>query len=206
MKICPRCGRWSLQKCFPNSSWRCGSRECGYLWPGPGDPPGNLTDDGRRCGEADARPSWDTYFLEMAKHVATRSVCSRHKVGCLLVKDRRVLTTGYNGPPRGMAHCSELGGCARDLASVESGSQVDIGRCLHAEQNAIIQAAVHGVMVDGDIICYSTLQPCLTCSKMLINVGVVRVVFREGHPDLAGMKMLDEARVKTERIVEVRSL
>ena len=119
------------------------------------------------------RPSWDEYFLQIAFTVAQRSTCDRAHVGCVLVRDRRILTTGYNGAPAGLPHCDDVGHLLEDGHCV---------RTLHAEQNALIQAALHGVGTEGAT-AYVTHQPCLTCAKMLINAGVRRVVYAGNYPD-----------------------
>lgn len=143
-----------------------------------------------------SRPEWDDYFMRICHVVATRSTCLRRQVGAVLVKDRRLLTTGYNGPPKGMAHCEELGGCFREQQGIPSGQRQELCRALHAEQNAIIQAAVHGVSLEGEITCYSTIQPCVTCAKMLINANVVRIVYEGDYPDPLAVQMLREAGVE----------
>lgn len=142
------------------------------------------------------RPSWDEYFMGIARLVSTRSTCLRREVGAVIVRDRRILTTGYNGPPRGIAHCDVVG-CLREQLGVPSGQRLDICRALHAEQNAIIQAALHGVSTEGAMI-YVTHQPCFTCAKMIINAGIVRVVYGEGYPDELARQVLEEARVELE--------
>ncbi len=119
------------------------------------------------------RPSWDEYFLQIAFTVAQRSTCDRAHVGCVLVRDRRILTTGYNGAPAGLPHCDDVGHLMIDGHCV---------RTLHAEQNALIQAALHGVGTEGAT-AYVTHHPCLTCAKMLINAGVRRVVYAGNYPD-----------------------
>ena len=142
------------------------------------------------------RPSWDEYFMGIARLVSTRSTCLRRQVGAVIVRDRRILTTGYNGPPRGIAHCDVVG-CLREQMGVPSGQRLDICRALHAEQNAIIQAALHGVSTEGAMI-YVTHQPCFTCAKMIINAGIVRVVYGDGYPDELARQVLEEARVELE--------
>ena len=142
------------------------------------------------------RPCWDEYFMQICQVVATRSTCLRRRVGAILVRDRRILTTGYNGAPQGMAHCAELGGCLRERLGIASGERQELCRGLHAEQNAIIQAAVHGVNLSGSIVCYSTTQPCVTCAKMLINANVKRIVFAGDYPDGLAREMLEEAGIK----------
>ena len=132
------------------------------------------------------RPSWDEYFMQIAFTVAQRSTCDRAHVGCVLVRDRRILTTGYNGASAGLPHCDEVGHLLIDGHCV---------RTLHAEQNAIIQGALHGVSIVGAT-AYVTHQPCLTCAKMLINAGVRRVVYAGNYPDANSQRFLDEAGVE----------
>ena len=142
------------------------------------------------------RPDWDTYFMQICHVVATRSTCLRRQVGAVLVKDRRILSTGYNGPPQGMQHCDELGGCYREKMNIPSGERQELCRALHAEQNAVIQAAVHGVALDERITCYCTNQPCTTCAKLLINSNVTRIVYEGDYPDEMARQMLSEAGVE----------
>lgn len=137
------------------------------------------------------RPSWDEYFMEIARLVASRSTCLRRQVGAVMVKDKNILATGYNGTPSGIRHCSEVG-CLRQQMNVPSGERHELCRGLHAEQNAIIQAAKHGVNIDGAVL-YCTHSPCIICSKMLINSGVKRIVCTDGYPDPLAKAMLDEA-------------
>lgn len=129
--------------------------------------------------------------------VSRRSTCLRRSVGALLVKDKRILATGYNGPPAGLPHCDELGGCLRDRLKVPSGERHEISRAIHAEQNAIIQAATSGVNIQGATL-YSTHHPCILCTKMVINAGIKRIVVRDGYPDALSGQMLKEARLKVE--------
>ena len=140
------------------------------------------------------RPSWDEYFVEIARQVATRSTCLRRHVGAVVVRDKRILSTGYNGAPRGLDHCDVVG-CLREQLNIPSGQRQEICRGLHAEQNAIIQAALHGVSIAGSTI-YVTHQPCITCAKMIINAGITRVVCTASYPDELARKMLDEAQVE----------
>jgi dCMP deaminase len=142
------------------------------------------------------RPSWDEYFMQIAREVATRSTCLRRHVGALIVADKRILSTGYNGAPRGLAHCDEAG-CLREALGIPSGQRQEICRGLHAEQNAIIQAALHGVAVNQGTI-YCTHQPCITCAKMIINSGICRVVCASVYPDELARQMLEEAMVQLE--------
>ncbi len=151
--------------------------------------------DDARTGMIDGRPSWDEYFMEICHVVARRSTCLRRHVGAVLVSDRRILATGYNGAPKGMAHCAELGGCYREQLGVPSGERQELCRGLHAEQNAIIQAAVHGVEL-RDVTAYCTTFPCVTCAKMLINANVKRIVYEIDYPDELSRQMLTEAGVE----------
>ena len=153
------------------------------------------------------RPDWDEYFMEVAEVVAKRSTCLRRKIGAVIVKDRRILATGYNGSPSGLPHCLALG-CLRDELGVASGTRHEICRALHSEQNAIIQAALYGVATRGATL-YCTHQPCSLCAKMLINAGIGRVVFEGDYPDDFALQMLDQAEVemvrfvRSEKVVEV---
>jgi len=142
------------------------------------------------------RPTWDEYFMEIARQVATRSTCLRRHVGAIIVRDKRILSTGYNGPPKGLRHCDEVG-CLREQLGIPSGQRQEICRGLHAEQNAIIQAALHGVSVEDGTV-YVTHQPCITCAKMIINSGIVRAVCASTYPDELSRGMLDEANVALE--------
>jgi dCMP deaminase len=143
------------------------------------------------------RPSWDEYFKQLTEVVATRSTCLRRSVGALIVRDKRILATGYNGAPSGLPHCLEVG-CLRDQLGVPSGERQELCRGLHAEQNAIIQASLHGVSIKGGTI-YVTLAPCVTCAKMIINAGIERVVYRDSYADQLAMQMMGEAGVTLDR-------
>jgi dCMP deaminase len=144
------------------------------------------------------RPSWHEYFLEIAKVVAGRSTCLRRQVGALVVKDKRILTTGYNGAPRNLAHCLDVG-CLREEVGAESGHVHELCRGLHAEQNAIIQAAMYGVSIDGGVL-YSTHQPCVLCSKMIINAGLEAIHYLEPYPDELAERLLAEAGVLSQKM------
>lgn len=147
------------------------------------------------------RPNWDEYFMRIAAVVAERSSCLRRNVGAILVRDRRLLATGYNGAPAGIKHCGEDGMvCEREAQGIPSGERHEICRGLHAEQNAIIQAAVHGVSVAGSTL-YCTHHPCILCAKMLINAGVNRIVLANDYPDELAKRMLAEARIPIESVV-----
>lgn len=143
------------------------------------------------------RPTWDQYFIDITHLVATRSTCLRRQVGALLVKDRNILATGYNGTPSGITHCEDVG-CLRDRLQVPSGERHELCRGLHAEQNAIIQAARHGVNIDGATL-YCTTMPCIICTKMLINAGIRRVVFEEGYADELAREMVAEAQIEVDQ-------
>ncbi len=140
------------------------------------------------------RPEWDEYFMEIAEIVKERSTCLRRKVGAIIVKDNRILSTGYNGAPKGLSHCSTTG-CLRANLNVPSGERHELCRGLHAEQNAIIQAAVFGTAIDGATI-YTTLSPCVVCTKMIINAGIKRIVLREDYNDSLAISMLDESGIE----------
>lgn len=145
--------------------------------------------------EVDTRPSWDQYFMQMAELTAQRSTCLRRNVGAVIVKDKHIIATGYNGAPRGVAHCAEKGGCLRQQMNIPSGQRHELCRALHAEQNAIIQAATLGQSIeDGSI--YITHQPCVICAKMIINAGINRIVVKEGYPDDLSVEILEEAGLK----------
>ena len=143
------------------------------------------------------RPTWDEYFLDIARLVATRSTCLRRQVGAVLVKDKRILATGYNGPPSGLPHCLDVG-CLRERMGVPSGERHELCRGLHAEQNAILQAAFHGISIKGATL-YCTHHPCIICSKMLINAGISKIVYLEGYPDPLAKEMIDEAKIEVIR-------
>lgn len=144
------------------------------------------------------RPSWEEYFMSIAEQVATRSTCLRRNVGCIIVVDKRIVSTGYNGAPAGLAHCEEVG-CLREDRGVASGERHELCRGLHAEQNAVIQAALHGTAVRGGTL-YCTHKPCVLCTKMLINAGIVRVYYREGYEDELADELAREAGMLVEHI------
>lgn len=140
------------------------------------------------------RLSVDDYFMEITSVVAKRSTCLRQKVGALLVKDKRILATGYNGAPANLPHCLDIG-CLREQLNVPSGERHELCRAVHAEQNALIQAAVHGVSIAGSTL-YTTHQPCIMCAKMLINAQVKKVVYGKRYNDERGLEFLKEAGVE----------
>ena len=144
----------------------------------------------------DKRPNWDEYFMDFAVLTARRSTCLRRQVGAVIVQDKHIIATGYNGAPRGIAHCGEReGGCLRKELGVPSGEKHELCRALHAEQNAIIQAATLGQSVEGGTI-YITHQPCAICAKMIINAGIQRIVVKEGYPDELAVEILREAGLR----------
>lgn len=150
-------------------------------------------------GTPDGRPGWDEYFRVITDDVAERSTCIRRHVGAIIVRDKRILATGYNGVPMGLAHCGEVG-CLREKMGIASGTRQELCRGLHAEQNAIIQAARHGISIDGSTL-YCTTQPCITCAKMLVNAGIVEIVYVDPYPDELSQQMLDEAGITVRMLV-----
>jgi dCMP deaminase len=147
------------------------------------------------------RPTWEEYFMEIARLVARRSTCLRRQVGAVMVKGKNIVATGYNGTPSGITHCSEVG-CLRQKLGVPSGERHELCRGLHAEQNAIIQAAKHGTNIAGSTL-YCTNSPCIICTKMIINSGVERIVYSEGYPDTLSMEMLAESRIEVLSFEEI---
>jgi dCMP deaminase len=143
------------------------------------------------------RPGWDEYFMGIVDLVAQRSTCLRRQVGAVIVKDKNILATGYNGAPRGLAHCADVG-CLRDQLNVPSTEKHELCRGLHAEQNAIIQAAYHGVGINGATV-YTGTFPCVICAKMIINAGIVKVMYRESYDDRLSRELLSEAGITVER-------
>lgn len=146
------------------------------------------------------RPSWDEYFLNIVELVKDRSTCLRRKVGAVIVKDKRILATGYNGAPNGCLHCEEVG-CLRKKLGIPSGERHELCRALHAEQNAIVQAAKHGISIDESVI-YVTAQPCVICSKLIINAGIKKVIYKGEYPDEISMQLLEEAGIDVIRYSE----
>ena len=142
------------------------------------------------------RPSWDEYFLSIAERAAQRSTCLRRQVGAILVRDKRILATGYNGAPRGLRHCEEVG-CLRERDNVPSGERHELCRALHAEMNAFLQAASFGVSTEGATL-YATIYPCSLCAKMAINAGVKRIVTMGDYPDALSKEILAEAGVRVD--------
>lgn len=144
------------------------------------------------------RPSWNDYFMRITYDVAERAICVKRKVGAIIVKDNHILSTGYNGAPKGFDHCTEKT-CIRKQMNVESGQRHELCRGLHAEQNAIIQAAVHGVKIEGGAM-YCTYQPCVICVKMMINAGITKLIYSGGYPDELAAEMLKESKIEVVKI------
>jgi len=150
--------------------------------------------------EEPERPSWEDYFMGITTLVAKRSTCRRRSVGAVIVKDKRILTTGYNGAPSGIRHCIEVG-CLREQLKVASGERHELCRGIHAEQNAIIQAAFHGVSIKGATL-FCTNLPCSICAKMIINAGLRRIYYLSGYADAISESMLQEAAVEIIKLAE----
>ena len=144
---------------------------------------------------------WDKRFMEMAHVIAGWTSCymEGRSIGCVIVKDKRIMTTGYNGAPAGLRTCRERQECMRRKLGIASGTRAELCYAIHAEQNAIIQAAKLGVSIDGATL-YCTHQPCVMCAKMIVNSGIVRVVYREGYPDEFSLEILREGGVQLERV------
>lgn len=140
------------------------------------------------------RPSWDEYFMEIAHVVKKRSTCLRRQVGAIIVKDKQILSTGYNGAPKGLEHCLDIG-CKRQQLGIKSGERHELCRAIHAEQNAIVQAAHNGISIKDSTI-YCTTMPCVLCAKMIINAGINRIVFEGEYPDEFSMDILKEAGIE----------
>ncbi len=148
----------------------------------------------RIVSKTSSRPSWETYFMEITFLVAKRSTCLRRMVGALVVKDKRILTTGYNGAPTGIKHCVEVG-CLREKLNVASGENHELCRGIHAEQNAIIQAAFHGISINKAFL-FCTNLPCSICAKMIINAGIKKIYYASGYADALSGEMLNEAGIE----------
>lgn len=147
------------------------------------------------------RLSWDEYFMKIAALVSQRSTCLRRQVGCVIVGDKRILATGYNGAPSRLKHCEEVG-CLRNKLKIPSGERQELCRGLHAEQNTIIQAALMGVSLKESML-YCTHQPCILCAKMLINAGIKKIIFKGDYPDKLALSILKEAKVQLRRMTNV---
>lgn len=141
-----------------------------------------------------ARIGWDEYFMQMVSITLKRSTCLRRQAGAVLVKQNRVISTGYNGVPRGLEHC-EVVGCLRNKLKIPSGQRQEICRAAHAEENTIVQCALHGVSTKGATL-YTTFTPCTQCAKMIINAGIKRVVCASNYPDELGTQLLKESDIQ----------
>lgn len=149
------------------------------------------------------RPDWDEYFINIADLVKERSTCLRRKVGAVIVLNNRILTTGYNGAPPGAVHCEDIG-CLREAMKIPSGERHELCRALHAEQNAVIQAAKHGISIEGATI-YTTTYPCVICSKILIASGIKRIVYKGGYPDELSKRFLSESEIEIFEFVSTKT-
>lgn len=145
---------------------------------------------------------WDLRFVKMARLIAEWSSCYREgrSIGAVIVKDKRIMTTGYNGAPAGLRTCRERGECMRDTLGIPSGTRAERCYAIHAEQNAILQAAKLGISIDGGVM-YCTHQPCSVCAKMIVNVGIRRVVYEHAYPDAFSLEIFNEAGVRLEHFV-----
>lgn len=144
---------------------------------------------------------WDKRFMHLTEEVAGWSSCIRRRVGAVIVREKRVMTTGYNGAPAGIKSCVERGECLREKMNIPSGTRAELCFAAHAEQNAIIQAARYGININGATL-YCTHQPCVICAKMIINAGISRVIYKEGYPDEFSMRLFAEAGTKVEKYTE----
>ncbi|MCK5449498.1 AAA family ATPase [Candidatus Pacearchaeota archaeon] len=149
-------------------------------------------------GEKHSRPTWDEYFMKLASLVAERSTCLRHNIGAVIVKDKRVITSGYNGSARGAPNCSEVG-CLKNELKIKTGTGHEICRAVHAEMNAIIQGAIHGISVYGSTI-YCTHTPCTLCARMIVNAGIKRVVSYHNYSDESARKFLEQSGVILDKV------
>ena len=146
---------------------------------------------------------WDSRFMEMAHVIAGWTSCYRpgRSIGCVIVKDKRIMTTGYNGAPAGLKTCRERGECMRDRLGIQSGTRAELCYAIHAEQNAIIQAAKLGISIEGATL-YCTHQPCILCAKMMINARVAKVVYLHCYPDQTALEFLEQAGIEVVRVEE----
>ena len=145
------------------------------------------------------RVSWDRYFMDMAYVVSTRSTCLRRQVGAVAVRDKRILATGYNGAPKDTDHCLDIG-CLREEMQIPSGQRHELCRAIHAEQNVIIQAATHGISLSQCTL-YLTTTPCLICAKMLVNIGVKRIVSDGLYPDNEATELLYKSKINLSEVL-----
>lgn len=150
-------------------------------------------------GGIDVRPNWDEYFINIVEDISKRSTCLRRQVGALIVKDNRILATGYNGAPIGCKHCLDIG-CLRQQLNIPSGQRHELCRALHAEQNAFLQAARYGTAIDGATL-YVTAHPCCICAKMAINAGITEIIYMGDYPDELSQKLLMEANIVVQQFI-----
>jgi len=148
------------------------------------------------------RPSWDEYFMELVDLIKKRSTCLRRQVGAVIVKDKRILATGYNGVPMGCKHCKDIG-CVREKLNIPSGQRHELCRAIHAEQNAIVQAAYSGTSIEGSTL-YVTNQPCVACAKMSINAGIKKIIFKGEYPDELAMELLKETGIRVVKFEDTK--
>ncbi len=158
----------------------------------------NNVKKGINMGNKVERPTWNKYFIGIALDVSTRATCTRRKVGAVIVKDNRILSSGYNGAPSGIDHCDKTG-CLREKLNIPSGERAEICRGVHGEQNAIIQAAYYGISIKGSIL-YCTDSPCFICAKMIINSGIQKIYYLNEYPDKMSFDMLKEAGIKVVKL------
>ncbi|MEM2093791.1 MAG: dCMP deaminase family protein [Candidatus Bathyarchaeia archaeon] len=144
------------------------------------------------------RPSLDEYFIEIAHTVAKRSTCLHREVGAVIVKDKHIISTGYNGAPSGLPHCEEVG-CLREKINIPSGERHELCRGVHAEANALIQAALHGTSTEGASM-YCTHQPCVLCAKLIINAKIREVIYKESYPDTLSLELMREAKINVRKL------
>jgi dCMP deaminase len=163
----------------------------------PNDSPEKIMNNDNKKHQHE-RPDWEHYFMDIVELVSLRSTCQRRRVGAVIVKDKRMLTTGYNGAPTGVHHCTKSE-CLREKLKIPSGERHELCRGLHAEQNAIIQAALHGVSIKGATL-YCTYHPCIICSKMIINAGITTVVYKNEYRDDLAREMLAEAGIQVKKL------
>ena len=146
-----------------------------------------------------SRPTWDEYFIDLLHSISKRATCDRGKSACVIVRDNQILTTGYVGSPPGFPHCDDVGHQFKKILHDDGGISEHCVRTIHAEQNAIIQAATLGQSIEGGSI-FVTHHPCSICSKMIVNAGISRIVIREGYPDKLAVEILDEAGLEVEKL------
>ena len=147
------------------------------------------------------RPTWDEYFLEVMHALAKRATCGRGRTACVIVKDNQIISSGYVGAPAGLPHCDEAGHLMKQVVNEDGSISEHCVRTIHAEQNAIIQAAKYGININGATL-YCTHQPCVICAKMIINSGIKRIVYRNGYPDEFSLQLLNESGVEIEQYKE----